>query len=165
MYKLTNTMSIIRLTDNATIPNDMTNNDYKEYLIWASANTPNPAESLLEIKSRLYIEIKAYRDIRKSLGVKVGTHWYHSDDSSRIQQLGLVLLGANIPPTLMWKTMSGDFVQMTQTLAQQIFQSIAMSDTKIFATAESHKSSVSAYTDPANYEYDYKTGWPVAYGE
>lgn len=45
MYKLTNTTSIIRLTDNAVIPSDDRNIDYQEYLLWLSkGNTPLPKD-------------------------------------------------------------------------------------------------------------------------
>ena len=43
MYKLTNSTSIVRIADGASIPADPANTDYAEYLIWLSqGNTPEP---------------------------------------------------------------------------------------------------------------------------
>jgi len=44
-YKLTNTNSIIRTSDSASIPPVESNRDYADYLAWlAAGNTPDPAD-------------------------------------------------------------------------------------------------------------------------
>lgn len=47
MYKLTHFTNIVRLEDNAYIPDDLGNTDYQRYLQWVSeGNTPEPADPL-----------------------------------------------------------------------------------------------------------------------
>lgn len=116
-----------------------------------------------EYKNIMWRKIQAERERRKFNGVKVGTNWFHTDDSSRIQQLGLVLMGAGMPAGIMWKTLGGSFVQMTPTLAGQIFQAIGGQDMAIFGKAEQHKAAMLAAPNPS--AYDFLTGWPVTFGE
>lgn len=111
----------------------------------------------------IWQRIKAERDRRKAGGVKVGAKWFHSDDGSRIQQMGLVMMGASIPANLQWKTMDGSFITMTQALASQVVQTVAASDQAIFTVAEQHKAAMEASADPAS--YDYSGDWPKIYGE
>ena len=48
MYKLTSNTDITRLSDNASIPSDLANRDYAEYLKWlAEGNTPKPVDEPL----------------------------------------------------------------------------------------------------------------------
>lgn len=134
------------------------------------ALTPEEVQTNLERgREAAWERIKTERDRRKHLGVKVGSHWYHSDHDSRTQQLGLVMAGAALPPGLMWKTLSGDglhapvFVEMTPVLAGQIFQSTMLSDAAIFAAAEAHRAAMLSSADPGSYNPD--GGWPEAFGD
>lgn len=118
-------------------------------------------------RSMVWERIKIERDRRAALGVKVGAHWFHSDQKSRTQQLGLVLLGQSIPAGLQWKTLTFTpppvFVTMTPALAVGIVQSTAASDTAIFTAAEIHRMAMEASPDPA--QYDFTAGWPVSIEE
>lgn len=116
------------------------------------------------LKPRMWCAIKAERDRRtESGGYQAARKWFHSDQKSRSQQLGLVLLGANIPAGLQWKTMDGSFVTMTQQLAGQVLAAAAASDQAIFAAAEAHRQAMEASADPA--AYDFSGGWPKVFGE
>ena len=103
-------------------------------------------------------EIKSDRDRRKGLGCPVGPHRFHSDDASRIQQLGLVMMGAAMPAGIKWKTMGGGFADMTPLLAQQIFAAQAARDMALFAVCEQHIAAAALADDPL--AYDYSAGWP-----
>ena len=116
-----------------------------------------------ELQSTAWENIKSERDRRKGGGVNVAGKWFHSDDASRIQQLGLVVMGANLPAGIQWKTMDGSFVAMTPTLAGQIFQAVAGLDMANFANAEAHRFAMLSLSDPLS--YDFSGGWLPTYGE
>ena len=107
--------------------------------------------------------IKAERDRRKALGVKVDGRWFHSDADSRVQQISLFVMGAAVP-SIQWKTLtttpSPVFVTMTQTIAAGIFQNTAASDAAIFAAAETHRIAMEASPTPET--YDFTGGWPAS---
>lgn len=112
--------------------------------------------------NRMWERIKDERDYRTQMGgSRVGNNWFHSDQASRTQQIALVILGANIPPGLLWKTMSGSFVLMTPTLAQQVFGAVVMLDQFVFKAAEIHRSRMSASSTP--WSYDFSNGWPLTF--
>lgn len=112
-------------------------------------------------RSAVWEQIKAKREHLKASGVLVGSHWYHSDADSRIQQIGLVMMGANLPAGLKWKVKDNGLVDMTPTLAQQIFQATATWDMQVFSVAETHRAAVMASDDPEH--YDWSAGWPAGY--
>ncbi len=120
--------------------------------------------NLATLRASIWENIKDIRDHRTQTGgYKVGDDWFHSDIFSRSQQLGLERLGGNIPANLYWKTMSGSFVLMTQSLASQIFQAAVIQDVATFAYAEGLRAAVYASEQPAS--INITTGWPPIYGE
>lgn len=129
--------------------------------------TRYPLASQQTTVEQVWESIKAERDRRAAMGVKVGAHWFHSDQKSRTQQLGLVLLGQNIPQGLQWKTLTYTpppvFVTMTPALAIAIVQATAASDTAIFTAAEVHRMAMESSATPEL--YDYSTGWPTSIEE
>jgi hypothetical protein len=121
------------------------------------------AVKLAQAKELMWERIKAERDRRKlEGGYTSGGKWFHSDTFSRTQQIGLVMLGSNIPANTPWKTMDGSFVTMTQTLANQVFGAAAAQDLATFAAAEGHKAAMQASADPM--AYNFSDGWPAVFG-
>jgi len=120
-------------------------------------------EILQSTKEAMWQYIKHMRDTRLNSGFLCAGKFWHSDNESRIKYLGLLMLGANMPNTIYWKTMDGSFVQMTPTLAQQIFVTAAAWDTATFVNAETHKTAMQASSDPIN--YNFTTNWPPIFGE
>lgn len=119
------------------------------------------AAMLPAAKAQRIALIKAKRDAVKGEGVTVGASRFHSDADSRIQQMGLVMMGANLP-AVQWKTMGGSFVEMTPTLAGQIFQATAARDIAVFGHAEALIAQVNAAASPeAVAAIDIEAGWPA----
>lgn len=110
--------------------------------------------AIVDSEAQRWFRIKQLRDSYiQTAGYKVTNDWFHSDTFSRTQQIGLVMLGNNIPAGLKWKTMQGAFVDMTPALALAIFNAAA-SDTAFFNHAELLKNNTSL---------DITSGWPERY--
>ena len=132
---------------------------------WWNHADPQPTPEQIEAarlpahRALRWEEIKAERDRRiQASGYVVNGKRFHSDTFSRTQQMGLVMLGASMPPGLMWKVMDGSFVEMTPTLAQQVFAAAAASDIALFSHALALQAQVNAAADPAT--IDITAGWP-----
>lgn len=134
--------------------------------VWADrigAVLMTPAQVVAHKMIDVTAAIKAERDRRKHLGVFASGKWFHSDVGSRIQQLGLMLLGASVP-AIPWDTLDGTAIQMSQPLAAQIFLATAMSDQVLHAAAKVHIAAAAASDDPEIYDFK-SAGWPPAFGE
>lgn len=128
---------------------------------YAEDDGQHPPVDLLVLVPQHWEAIKQERDRRTQAGgYQVDGKWFHSDTFSRTQQMGLVMMGANIPANLRWKTMDGSFVTMTQTLAGQVFVAAAASDAALFARAEQIKAAMEA--DPVNFVLASQT-WPAVF--
>lgn len=127
----------------------------------AVLDAPEPEPTIEERRVAAWDRIKADRERRRQSGVLVNGHWFHSNDTSRIQQIGLVMMGANIPPGLLWRTMDNGEVPMTPELAAGIFQATAASDAAHFEAAKAHRAAMEAAPDPD--AYDFSSGWPAIY--
>jgi hypothetical protein len=129
---------------------------------WYTVAVPIPPTVDLYAGDRLGLweKVKAERDRRKANGTLVAGKWFHSDADSRIQQLGLFMMGAAVP-SVPWKTMDGTFITMSQALAAAIFQATAANDMALFSHAESLRLQIN--NAPAPQSIDIKSGWPATF--
>ena len=147
-------------TNVTTTPGDLRAN-WTGYEWVERSYQPPPAPDYSALAARHWEAIKAERDRRTQQGgYQVAGKWFHSDTFSRTQQMGLVMMGADIPADLQWKTMDGSFVAMTPTLAGQVFAAAAASDAALFARAEQIKAAMEA--DPVNFVLASQT-WPAVF--
>jgi hypothetical protein len=124
-------------------------------------NTP---KDLTAIRETLWTEIKTHRDYIKSQGgCLVAGKWYHTDIDSKQQQIALVLLGANIPAGLQWKTLDGSFETMTQALAGELFVAQVTREQTIFGVAEAKRVAIQTMTIEQLEAYDVLDGFPQGY--
>ena len=112
----------------------------------------------------VWAAIQEERTRRQNGGVFIASvnKWFHSDQTSRIQQLGLVMMGTNLPANINWKTMDGSFIIMTPAIALSIFNAAATLDMTAFAVAEQHRANMMASPTPLT--YNFSGFWPAIYG-
>lgn len=132
---------------------------------------PSPP-TLLARQSSVWELIKTERSARMSGGSKVSGKWFHTDQDSRLQHLGLkdsardlLAAGAAMSDAITingqqvaWKTMDGTFAPMTVQLAFDIVEADKALDAALFIAAETHRAQMMAADDPD--AYNYSSGWP-----
>ncbi len=135
---------------------------------------PNPL-TLTDRQTIAWGKIKTERSSRMSGGSKVSGKWFHTDQDSRLQHLGLkdsardlLAVGANMADPILingqqvqWKTMDGTFAPMTLQLAFDIVEVDKALDAALFVVAETHRLKMLAVADPDS--YDYSADWPERY--
>lgn len=104
-------------------------------------------------QAAVWEQIQYAREEEKMRGVIVNGYQFHGNDSSRIQYLGLNALGGNFPTGIMWKTRTGAFIEMTETLVQQIISAIAIRDNEIFLRGEEHRAAMLLLDNPYHYDF------------
>jgi hypothetical protein len=135
-----------------------------EELNGAELTYVNEPKDLKGIRERLWEKIKNRRDeVKTNGGCLVQGKWFHSDSDSKQQQIALVIMGANIPANLQWKTLDGSFVTMTQALAGELFAAQVMREQLIFGVAESKRAAIQTMTIEQLEAYDVLDGFPQEY--
>ncbi len=124
------------------------------------------AADLAAKKDNVQNAIKAKRDqLRFQGGIKVGGHWFKSDQTATGEYAALALIAGNLPADTViranWRTMDGAAVSMTPALVRQIlaagFAQVAMIDD----VAQAHLEAVAASGTPCT--YDFSTDWPATF--
>ena len=100
-------------------------------------------------------QVEELRDSLYEQGVKVGDKWFQTSLWSKISFLGIAAMGKDYPG---WKTMSGEAVTITATLAGQIMDAIGAQTSLIHEACETHKAAIEDAVEL--YKYDISTGWP-----
>lgn len=143
--------------------------DYSEDLYYRTEQDDAPyvvytRKSPEQITSVLSSKIKAKRDqITVDGGCLVQTKWFHTDAYSKQQQMALFIMGASIPAGLMWKTMDGSFIEMTQALAAELFATQVARESQIFYHAEALIAGMAGLDQTQLITYDINSGWPIKY--
>lgn len=120
------------------------------------------AAALAQVKERAEQDIKAHRDAVTADYIVIDGNHFHSDASSRIQQMTLAKMGqaGAVPPGLMWQTKNNGLIELTNDIAAQ-FETVTIAhDMRLFATAQAHIAAVNALEtiDDVN-AYDWSQGW------
>lgn len=133
------------------------------YHIWQDGGwvlSVNKAELQAQMWER--IKQKRHDNARGGVYIKSVGKWFHNDDPTRTQYLGLQVL-PQLPSDLMWKTMDNEFVPMTKALLTEITMTMLTEEQNDFANAERHRLAMLKADNPL--EYDYSTGWSKTHGQ
>jgi hypothetical protein len=122
---------------------------------------PNQVLPMSVIQAEQWERIMALRDKKVAGGIKVNNMWFHTDTDSLIRYLALHAAGSNLPSNMQWKTMTGDFVTLTPSLVNDIYNASIIANNNIFRYAEQLKLQLMSSVNPAS--FDITQGWPETY--
>jgi hypothetical protein len=111
--------------------------------------------------------IKVKRTSANTAGVYVGEDWFHTDHETRAQYsimyaaISVNLLSNSHVFDSSWKTMDGEFREMTVLLLKTIIESGMSNESQNYANAEVHKVAMLGSSDPET--YDYSTNWTAVH--
>lgn len=142
---------------------------------------PPALPTIMQIKERLLSLVTTERFKRWRSGFPVlvdgTTKWFHSDEFSLVQHLGLkdkardlLAAGGALSDNLtigglpvVWSTMDGTQVTITAQVAFDLVEAAGFQQAAIFAAAETHRAGALASATPET--YDYLQDWPLVFGE
>lgn len=126
-----------------------------------TVNNVRADEMRAEQQSEMWARIKQKRYDNTHSGCYLPSvkKWFHTDDNSRVQYVGLQAMAHNgvLPEKLNWKTMDNSFVLMSQALLSELLSAMMQHEIADFATAEQHRVMMLKADNPS--EYDYSMGW------
>ncbi|MGA4583944.1 DUF4376 domain-containing protein [Enterobacter hormaechei] len=113
-------------------------------------------------KQHLISNIKTHRDNLSADHINIDGYHFHSDVSSRIQQLTLSKMGkaGAVPAGVMWQTKNTGLIELTNEIAAKFEDVTIAHDMRLFATALQHINAVEALENVNDVlAYDYSEGW------
>ncbi|MCQ8103235.1 DUF4376 domain-containing protein [Methylomonas sp. SURF-2] len=142
---------------------------------YALESAPVTVAQLLEA-----LDVERSRRWRAGFPVQIGggiTKWFHSDEFSLTQHLGLKdkardLLAAGgamsdaitiSGQTVYWSTMDGSPVAITAQLAFDLVSSAGLQQALVFAASQVHRAAINSAEDLSG--YDVLANWPAVFGE
>lgn len=139
---------------------------YSDITIWDPAvgawviDPELDAYAMVAERAQAWEAIKAERLRQVSAGVYIPSidKCLHTDEITAIKyaQIGYTISAGLFVP-LVWKTVSGDFVQMTEALYNELMVHMIANTQANYARAEYHKLMMEASPDPL--AYDFSQGW------
>lgn len=134
--------------------------------VWRQTWQTTPMERSRLTSAEVWESIKAHRDrLRFQGGVKVGDHWFKSDEIAASEYTALALISASLPATAVlrkgWRTMGGPTVDMTPELVRQIIEAGFAQVAAIDNAAQMHRAAMESSANPG--EYDFSGGWPAVF--